>query len=77
MTDPLYCKDCKHCRPEIADIIFTLGFGDGLKYARCARPNVTDLVSGKSCQNLCSYERVSYYTVDTCGKDAEYFEARK
>lgn len=77
MTDLKYCKDCEHCRPEIAEIIFTFGFGDGLKHARCARPKDNDLVSGKSCQEFCSYERISYHTIDTCGKDAKYFEARK
>lgn len=77
MTDPLYCKDCKYCRPYISEIVFTLGFRDGLTNARCARPNVNDLVSGKGYQRNCSHERISYPTIDTCGRAAKYFEARK
>ncbi len=78
MTDLKYCKNCKHCRPEIAEIIFTLGFGDGLEYARCVRPRGNDLVSGKSVQPFCSCERISYSAIDTCGIDAKYYyEARK
>lgn len=77
MTDLKYCKNCKHCRPEIAEIIFTLGFGDGLEYARCVRPRGNDLVSGNSVKTFCSCERSTYYTIDTCGKDAKYYEARK
>lgn len=78
MTDLKYCKNCKHCRPEIAEIIFTLGFGDGLEYARCVRPRDNDLVSGKCAQRFCFCERISYSTIDTCGRDAKYYcEARK
>ena len=77
MTDPLYCKDCKYCRPDVTERVSTLGFRDGLTNARCARPKENDLVSGKSYQDLCSNERISRYTIDTCAKGAEYFEARK
>ena len=72
MTDLKFCKDCKWCRPDIMDVmerIFTLGFSDGLKFAKCARPKDVDLVSGKQQNFYCSTERLF-----DCGEDARYYQ---
>lgn len=48
------------------------------QFAKCIRPISGDLVSGTvKNNNFCSCERVSYNVLDTCGKEAKYFEAKK
>ena len=38
---PKLCKNCKWCRPQqnLMEIIFNTTSTDGLKFAKCARPN--------------------------------------
>lgn len=70
-----FCKDCKH---------FTKFFLEPKRFGKCKRTKTTGpnyyLVDGKgnlNDMNYCSCERVSYSTIDTCGKEAIYFEAKK
>lgn len=77
MSDPKLCKDCKYCRPDWMTKIFTFGIDNGYEYAKCTRPIFGDLVSGTTrMNNFCSCERVSYITIETCGKEAKYFEQK-
>jgi hypothetical protein len=78
MTDPKLCKDCKYCRPDWIIKIISFGIESEYQFAKCARPISGDLVSGTEKLNtFCSCERVSYDVINTCGKDAKYFEAKK
>ena len=73
---PKLCKNCKWCRPQqnLMEIIFNTTSTDGLKFAKCARPNECsiDLITGKQIDSYCSVERLS-----KCGTDAKYYEEKK
>jgi len=71
-----YCKDCKHYRPERLLQILTLGIESPYESARCTRPKI-NLVSMDAGKTFCSSERISYHSIDTCGSDGKYWEARK
>ena len=78
---PKLCKNCKWCRPDIMERIFTLGFSDGFSEAKCVRPYVTkDLVAGLNRINYsnikCSIERCDFNFADSCGSTAKYFEGK-
>lgn len=71
------CRDCKFCRPVSRFDI--LGWGESRWHsATCNRPSriEIDIVSGRTEAPYCSCERTSYETIDTCGANAKYFEAR-
>ena len=76
MTDLKYCKNCKHCRPDRFLQIISFGLFTPFDTAKCVRPKI-DLVSGGVQLEYCRAERMSYHTIDTCGENAKYFEARK
>jgi hypothetical protein len=77
MTDLKYCKNCKHCRPNRLMHILSLGTINLYEFAKCMRPQPDDLVSQSPKFFYCSTERTSYFTIDTCGTEGKYWEARK
>jgi hypothetical protein len=80
MSNQKLCKDCKFCRKyPLAAFLSVISFGlvDAYGFANCARPQKSNLVSGRNLENFCSCERVSYYTIDTCGEEAKYYEPRR
>lgn len=83
---PRLCRECRWAYRAPLDRIL-LCF-DSWRFAQCRRPGITELgapgteklVTGRSYSttpNFCSVEREMYFALDTCGRDARYFEARK
>jgi hypothetical protein len=71
MTIPELCKSCKHSRPGIWDRVLTLMFREFESGYLCKRRS-------NGTTQLCTNERLDYEDwVDTCGKNAKYYEARK
>ena len=75
MTEPKYCKDCKHSRPDFWEKVSMLVFRYGEECAVCLRYS-------NGAKTLCRNERLDYkdrngVKLDTCGTDAKYYEARK
>jgi hypothetical protein len=81
MSNQKLCKDCKFCRKyPLAAFLSVISFGlvDAYEFARCIRPGKLNLTSGRvPTDSYCSCERVSYYTIDTCGEEAKYYEPRR
>jgi hypothetical protein len=77
MTKPKYCKDCKFCKPTRLMQILSLGMLNPYEFATCSRPISDNLVDGKPKLSFCENQRVDYDSLDTCGTNAKYFEARK
>jgi len=82
MTDLKFCKDCKWCRQNIMERIFTLGFSDGFSEAKCVKPYITkDLVTGldhmRSSNIKCNIQRCDFNFADSCGSTAKYFEDKE
>ena len=74
-----FCKDCKFCKRGLTDYLFLFGT---YRFARCDHPRLTRggeyYVDGSlRGEKYCSNEREYYQTLDVCGPDAKYFEAKK
>ena len=77
MTEPKLCKNCVYYHPDRFLQIISFGLFTPFDTAKCVRPKI-DLVSSGVQLEYCRAERMSYYTIDTCGENAKYYyEARK
>lgn len=65
-TNPPLCKDCRWVKQSFMD------FGS-YRFARCAHPSTTDLVSGQS-RSFCSVQRMS---IGLCGETGKNFEPKR
>lgn len=80
MSNQKLCKDCKFCKKDpLAALVSIITFGlvDAYEFANCARPQKSNLVSGRNPEKFCSCERVSYISIDTCGEEAKYFQPKR
>ena len=71
-----FCKDCKHCGPNLSY----------KNRETCNSPHYVNLITGENMTVECRYARqikflglpsLEEYGYETCGPDAQYFEAKK
>lgn len=81
MAGEKFCRDCKHARRDLADMIVMLG---SYRFAKCAlAPKDSGcrdyFVTGKMPRrelHYCSVER-DFYDAKSCGPGAKNFEAKR
>ena len=73
------CKDCKHYKKDWISHILSFGItvGNNGEYDMCGRKKNNNLVTGRDKPSFCEIERRDWYSLDVCGVDGKYFEARK
>lgn len=56
--------------------VITFGMFNPYEYAKCARVDEYSAIHGTPITEFCSIERRDYNCLDSCGKDAKYWEAK-
>ena len=70
------CKDCKHYKTNFLSRILSF-FSDNGEFDMCGRKKNNNLVTGGNNPSFCEMERRDYFTLDVCGPEGKYFEAKK
>jgi hypothetical protein len=69
------CKDCKYHKKDWISHTFPF-FGAKGYFDECRREKNDNLVVGGGRTTFCEIERRDYYSLDVCGVEGKYWEAK-